>query len=197
MSEVVLQRVVGDAIGAHLDALAALRIAVFREWPYLYEGSADYERKYLATYARSAHSLVVIARDGERIVGAATAMPLTQHSDDVVPPLAAAGYAPERVFYFGESVLDPSYRGRGLGHRFLAEREAFAREHGYAVATFCAVVRPADHPARPADYRSLAPLWTKHGFIERQDIATTFSWQDVGESTETAKPMVFWTKELR
>ena len=26
--------------------------------------------------------------------------------------------------------------------------------------------------------------------------ATKFSWRDVGATEETAKPMVFWTKEL-
>src|SRR5215510_6347018 len=33
------------------------------------------------------------------------AEPLVAHSDDAVPPLAAASYDPARVFYFGESAL--------------------------------------------------------------------------------------------
>jgi GNAT superfamily N-acetyltransferase len=169
---------------------------VFREFPYLYAGTLDYEQHYLARYAASPSALVVLARDGERVVGAATALPLGTHSDDVVPPLAAAGYDPARVFYFGESVLDRAYRGRGVGSAFFVEREAHARAHGFAVAAFCAVVRPADHPRRPADYRPLDPLWTKHGFVRRPDIMTTLSWRDLDEADESAKPMMFWTKEL-
>jgi GNAT superfamily N-acetyltransferase len=193
---VTVERVVGAAIAEHLPALARLRIGVFREWPYLYEGSLAYEERYLATYAASPHGVVVLARDGERVVGASTAMPLAQHSDDVVPPLVAAGFAPERVCYFGESVLDPAYRGRGLGHAFFVEREAHARARGFSVTAFCAVERPADHPARPVGYRPLDELWRRHGFAKRDDIRATFAWQDLGEAGETEKPMVFWVKEL-
>ncbi|HEU4730045.1 MAG TPA: GNAT family N-acetyltransferase [Kofleriaceae bacterium] len=196
MSPVVIERVQGEAIERHLPALAALRIAVFREFPYLYAGTLDYERGYLAHYAASPAALVVLARDGERVVGAATAMPLVAHSDDVVPPLAAAGYDPARVCYFGESVLERAYRGRGLGSAFFVERDAHARAHGFATAAFCAVVRPADHPRRPAGYRPLDPLWARHGFVRRPDITTTFSWRDLDDTAESAKPMVFWIKEL-
>lgn len=186
----------GAAITPYLGALAALRISVFREYPYLYEGSADYERDYLASYARSPASLVVLALDGNRAVGASTALPLVQHSDAVVPPLVRAGFAPGSVYYFGESVLEPAYRGRGLGSRFFDERERRARELGFAVATFCAVDRPPDHPRAPRDYQPPGALWRRHGFVRRSDIVGNFEWRDLGDSGETIKPMVFWIKEL-
>jgi len=47
----------------HLDAVAELRIAVFRDWPYLYAGDREYEKNYLATYAQSPESLFVLAFD--------------------------------------------------------------------------------------------------------------------------------------
>lgn len=186
----------GAAIAPHLDALAALRISVFRAYPYLYEGSLDYERRYLASYAASPASLVVLALDGDRVIGASTALPLALHSDDVAPPLAAAGYDPATVYYFGESVLEPAYRGHGVGARFFDEREARARALGYRTAAFCAVDRPADHPQRPAGYQPPGALWRRHGFVRRPDIVGRFEWQDLGDTVETAKPMVFWTKEL-
>jgi GNAT superfamily N-acetyltransferase len=196
VGEVVVERVVGGAIADHLAAVAALRIGVFREYPYLYAGTEAYEREYLGTYAGSPDSLVVLARDGERVVGAATAMPLLQHSEEVQPPLVAAGYAPERVFYFGESVLERAYRGRRIGDAFFAHREAFARERGYAVAAFCAVVRPDGHPRKPADYVPLARMWERHGFRMHPAISASFSWRDLDDAEETAKRMVFWIKEL-
>jgi GNAT superfamily N-acetyltransferase len=192
----VVERVQGADIARHLLALANLRIDVFREFPYLYVGSLDYERTYLANYASSPDAVIVIARVGDRIVGASTAMPLATHSDDVAPPLVAAGYDPRHVFYFGESVLDREYRGRGLGNAFFVEREAHARARGFTTAAFCAVVRSKDHPRRPADYRPLDQLWAKHGFVERPDVSTTFSWRDLDDDVETPKPMRFWTKEL-
>jgi GNAT superfamily N-acetyltransferase len=191
-----IERATGAAIVPYLEDLAALRIAVFREYPYLYEGSADYERRYLASYASSPESLVVVALDGSRVVGASTAMPAVQHSDAVAPPLARAGFAPDAVYYFGESVLEPAYRGRGLGARFFEERERRARELGFGVAAFCAVDRPPDHPRRPRDYQPPGALWRRHGFARRPDIVCDFAWCDLGDAEDTAKPMVFWIKEL-
>lgn len=191
-----IERATGAAIARYVDALAALRIGVFREYPYLYEGSLAYEHQYLASYAGSPASLVVVACDGDRVVGASTALPLTLHSDDVVPPLVRAGFDPASVYYFGESVLEPAYRGRGLGSRFFEERERRARELGFGFAAFCAVERPADHPQRPASYQPPGALWRRHGFERRPDIVGTFAWRDVGDTEETAKPMVFWVKSL-
>jgi GNAT superfamily N-acetyltransferase len=191
-----VELIAGAAIAGHFEALAELRTSVFRDYPYLYEGTRDYERQYLASYASSPDSLLVLALDGERVVGASTAMPLTQHSDEVVPPLVRAGFDPTTVYYYGESVLDPAYRGHGLGAVFFVERERRARALGYKVATFCAVERPAGHPRRPSAYVVPGALWRRHGFVRRPDIVGEFSWRDIGHTEETVKPMVFWVKEL-
>ncbi len=196
MTEPRVEAITGAAVAQYLAALAVLRIEVFREWPYLYDGDVAYEERYLAPYATTADALVAIAWAGDELVGAATALPLTAHSDEVVPPLAAAGYDPATVYYFGESVLRRDFRGRGLGHRFFDEREAFARARGYQTAAFCAVDRPADHPRRPADYVPLDRFWGKRGFVRRPDIVGQFAWKDLDAEAETAKPMVFWTKAL-
>lgn len=185
----------GDAVTPHIADLARLRIEVFRAFPYLYEGSEEYETSYLATYARSPESLFVLALDGERIVGASTGVPMTDADDAFKTPFTAAGIAPEKVFYFGESVLLPTYRGRGLGVRFFEEREAYARRLGrFDWCAFCAVERPRDHPLRPADYVPLDAFWTKRGYVPRADLRTMLSWQDIGEVEETEKPMSFWLK---
>lgn len=60
----------GPEISARLDDVARLRINVFRAWPYLYEGSFEYEREYLAAYARSKDGLFVLAFDDGEVVAA-------------------------------------------------------------------------------------------------------------------------------
>jgi GNAT superfamily N-acetyltransferase len=123
-------------------------------------------------------------------------MPLAQHEEAVAPALVTAGYAAERVYYFGESVLRASYRGRGIGHAFFDVREAAARDFGFSVATFCAVERASDHPRKPANYVPHDAFWTKRGYVKRPDILTTFAWLDLDDAHETEKTMVFWIKEL-
>jgi GNAT superfamily N-acetyltransferase len=169
---------------------------VFREFPYLYEGTAADEASYLESYIQSPRSVVVLARDAEQIVGAATAMPLTDHGEAVAPPVVQAGFDPERVFYFGESVLRASYRGRGIGHAFFDHREAAARACGFETATFCAVSRPSDHPDRPPQYVPHDAFWTKRGYLKRPDITAQFAWRDLGDAHESRKSMVFWIKRV-
>jgi len=178
-----------------LDELAALRIKVFREFPYLYDGSADYERDYLSKYTASGDSVIVLAQDGERIVGCSTGLPLLDADAAFQEPFLKAGFALPRIFYFGESVLDTAWRGHGIGHRFFNEREAHARRLDFEFTTFCAVLRPADHPRRPAGYRSLDAFWVKRGYQPRLDLVTQFAWKDIDCREETSKPMGFWVRQ--
>lgn len=183
-------------IHAAIDALAALRIAVFREWPYLYDGDLDYERGYLAEFAAAPDAVLVIARDDDAIVGAATASPLAAQKEEFVAPFTARGWDVGRTFYFGESVLLPGYRGQGIGHAFFDHREAGARAAGADTATFCAVQRPTDHPLRPADYRPLDAFWISRGYARVEGLTTSFDWLDIGEAQETPHPMQFWARDF-
>lgn len=190
-------RLAGAAMQARLDDLARLRIEVFRAWPYLYEGSLDYERHYIARYDAARSGTLIVAMDGTRIVGAATALALAEEADYVKAPFVAAGMMLADIFYFGESVLLPGYRGRGIGVEFFRQREAAARAFDCPVCCFCAVQRPDDHPLKPADYVPLDAFWEKRGYRKRSDLVSTFSWRDIGDEAQTEKPMVYWMKDLR
>ncbi|MCB5201579.1 GNAT family N-acetyltransferase [Neorhizobium sp. T786] len=186
----------GTDAAARFEDVARLRIAVFRDFPYLYDGDLAHERKYLATYARSEGSIFVLAIDGTRVVGASTGTPMAGETDEVKAPFLAAGRNPEDFFYFGESMLLPAYRGHGIGVAFFAEREKQARRLTLPFSTFCAVERPADHPRRPADYVPLDAFWTKRGYRHHPELRTTFTWRDLDEATESPKPLSFWIKDL-
>lgn len=192
-----LRPATGEEAQRYIPELARLRISVFRDFPYLYDGNLSYEEKYLRTYAESPDSVIVVALDGDRCVGASTAVPLKHETEEFKRPFVAAGYDPNDVFYLGESVLLPQYRGRGLGVRFFEEREAHARKVGdFAIIAFCAVERPEDHPMRPSGYRDLAQFWRNRGYTKHPELHTTYNWRDVGEPQATDKPMVFWLKHV-
>ncbi|MFS4438220.1 GNAT family N-acetyltransferase [Paracoccaceae bacterium GXU_MW_L88] len=186
----------GEAMRPYLDDLATLRMTVFREFPYLYDGSRAYETDYLDTYAQAPGAVLVLARDGERAIGAASALPMTSETDEVQAPFREAGYDLDEIFYFGESVLEAGYRGAGIGKAFMEGRLAAAREAKAKIATFCAVERPEDHPMRPEGYRPLHGFWQAQGFVHHPEMRTTFSWKDIGETGETRKPLSFWIKTL-
>jgi len=195
--EVAIERVTGEALRRHIPDLARLRLQVFRDWPYLYEGDEAYERQYLKTYIRSKRAVVVLALDAGRAVGASTALPLADEAGYVTRPFAERGLDIGRFFYFGESMLDPAWRGRGIGVRFFEEREAHARSFGgIETACFCAVQRPEDHPMKPTGYVPLDAFWSRRGYVKDPGFVTHFHWRDIGEAEETEKPMAFWFKTL-
>jgi GNAT superfamily N-acetyltransferase len=192
-----VERLTEDRLHAAIPALARLRISVFRDWPYLYDGTIAYEQGYLAKFGDADGALVVAAYDGDEIIGAASASPMAGHAEDFSKPFRARGYDIGEIFYFGESVLLKPYRGRGLGHAFFDHREAHARSFGtYKYAAFCSVMRPEDHPQKPDDYRPLDPFWRKRGFEKLDGMIGTFAWKDTDQAAETAKPMQFWMKAL-
>jgi GNAT superfamily N-acetyltransferase len=187
----------GSQIEPWLDAVAALRIAVFRDWPYLYAGDRAYEKQYLATYAKSPESLFVLAFDGERVIGASTGIPLTDETDAFRKPFLDRGMAPADVFYFGESVLLPEYRGHGLGHRFFDEREGYARRLGrFAQTAFCAVERDAGDPRRPSDHRDNDAFWIKRGYARQDDMFCELDWQEIGMAQASSHRLRFWLRPL-
>ena len=192
-----IERLTGNEMPAALPALARLRISEFLDWPYLYNGALAYEVIYLNNFAAAMGAVIVVARNGDDIVGVSTGAPLAHHQSEFGTPFRNAGYDVSRVFYFGESVLNPKFRGQGIGHRFFDEREAHARGlGGFTHATFCSVVRPDDHPAKPPHARSLDGFWAKRGYRKADGLIAQFVWPDVGELKETAKPMQFWTRAI-
>lgn len=186
----------GPDLEAALSDLAELRIKVFRDFPYLYDGDPAYERRYLATYRDAPGAILVGAFDGPRIVGASTGTPLIEHDPAFARPIAEAGYPVDEVFYCAESVLEKPYRGRGVGHRFFDVREEHARSLGLGYSAFCGVIRREDHPRRPVDYRPLDGFWRRRGYEPVPGAVARFDWKEVGNEGEVPHELQFWIRRL-
>jgi GNAT superfamily N-acetyltransferase len=189
-----IRALTGSEILAAIDDLAALRMAVFAEWPYLYAGDPAYELEYLREFMEAPDGILVAACDGDRIVGAATASPMAAQKAEFRAPFEARGLDVARLFYFGESVLLPRYRGQGIGHAFFDHREAQAAMCGATAATFAAVIRPEGHPDRPANYAPLDGFWRKRGYEPVEGFVTQLAWKDHRDPDETPKLMQYWLR---
>lgn len=194
--QIDIRRFIGADVRGHLDAVAALRIAVFRDWPYLYDGDAAYEREYLQAYASSADSVFVLAFDGDAVIGASTGLPLADDSAEFRAPFDARGIDTASVFYFGESILLPAYRGQGIGHAFFDHREAHARECSrFDITAFCAVDRDVGDPRRPQEYRGNETFWSKRGYRQCPEMIVRLRWKEP-DCGELEHRLTFWTRPL-
>ncbi|KCZ93979.1 GNAT family N-acetyltransferase [Hyphomonas johnsonii] len=191
----IVRTLTGIDLERALPALAHLRIQVLRAFPYLYAGTTTREQAYMRSFGAALDALIVVAEtDHGNIVGCATGSALTRRDAAFASPLENAGYSLASTFYFGESVLLPAYRGRGLGNAFFDAREAHAVVNGYKRACFCAVERPADHPARPANYRPLDAFWTKRGYRKLPDATCQFDWPETEHGPDLPHPMNYWLR---
>ncbi|TGG95030.1 GNAT family N-acetyltransferase [Natronospirillum operosum] len=196
MTDLTTRTLTGAELEPWLGDVARLRIDVFRGFPYLYDGSLDYERQYLQTYIDSDSATCVLALDGGQVVGAATGLAMRDAESEFRQPLIDAGLIVDKVFYCAESVLLPGYRGRGLYRHFFGEREAQARRLGLSQCVFCAVDRPDDHPLKPDNYQSLDPIWRRYGYQPLTGVKARFPWRDICQAEETEKTLSFYCKVL-
>ncbi len=189
-----LKALYGRDIAPHLSSLAKLRITIFKEYPYLYDGNLTYEEKYLKRYSDCEDALIIMALDEGTPAGMSSCLPMA-YEDEFRAPFLKHQIDVNEVFYFGESILLPKYRGHGIGKRFFTLREEHAKsilgDH-LKYTAFCAVNR--QHKP-PKDYQSPEPLWLKRGYQKYPDLVATYHWKDIGDDEETPKTLTFWLKE--
>ena len=188
---------VGAEIEPYLLDIARLRLAVFYDFPYLYQGSSEYELNYLRRYLSQDGAAAILVFDHDEVVGASTCTPLENEDEVFQRPFLAIDKDVSKGFYFAESVLLPDYRGQGIGKGFFRLREDYALSYGpIEFLTFCAVQRAAEHPLCPSGYTSLAPFWQQQGF-HPTELISYLSWQDRDVAVATEKPLQFWLKQLK
>ena len=187
----------GDTVKDLIPEVAKLRIEVFREYPFLYDGDLSYEERYLNKFFDMKDAIVCCALDDDRPVGMSTGYPFIYEAKNLQEVLRKSGRNPEEYFCFGESILRKSYRGQGIGKKFMDEREAHVNKLGkYRYICFYTSLRPENDPRRPKEYRPLAPFWRSRGFEEHPELVGMVSYKEIGEEAETPKKMIFWIKEL-
>lgn len=190
------QLLTGAAIADVLDDLASLRLDIFLEFPYLYRGRREDELKYLNTYAEAPDACVIVAYDGQAVIGAATGMPLIHEDASTLAAFAGTTFPLNDVYYVGELLFRPAYRNGGLGHKLLARLESHIRSLGrYRKLTCATVERPDDHPLRPPDYIPITRFLARTGFTRLPGVTTNFIWRET-DGIVRDHPMQFWSREL-
>jgi len=192
----------GTEIIPFIKEVSKLRISIFREFPYLYQGNMDYEIEYMDGYKHDSKSTLVVVRDNNRIIGVSTGIPLNSSStivQEIKDILIKNNKKIDNIYYFGEVLVLPKYRGKGLVSKMYKLQENFVKQWGYDFVSILTVVRDNKHPLQPEKYQSHDELW-KHLNFYREGITTNFCWPTIqgdGSVKNMRNLMEFWIKRLR
>ncbi|MBX9977137.1 MAG: GNAT family N-acetyltransferase [Alphaproteobacteria bacterium] len=192
----VIKTLQGDEARPYLEQIATLRIHMFKEFPYLYEGSLVYEKDYLETYFKSKNSVILLVFDGDKVVGFSNSIPMTDETKEIQKPLRDKGLDPQHYLYIGEVMIQPPYRGKGLLRQFFDYHELRAKKERYSHLVFMTVDRPKTHPLRPMDYRILEPIWTHFGYSVLEGAYVNLSWKQVDTHKDEKNTLTLWMKKV-
>ena len=174
----------GESLNTEIDILSDFRLRYFREFPYLYVGTKEYEQDYLATYLSDPTTRLLIARDQDannKIVGVAIASMLSPELKILCQSNKLSQFpelTTEQFFYFGEMIFVPEYRNKGIGKQLLEELKKVGREQGATRFCFLAVDRAYNDIRRPADYIDSDVFFQKFGF-EKTEVSVSFDWATI------------------
>lgn len=187
---------IGHKAEPSLEAIASLRLDIFREYPYLYEGLRDDELRYLRSYAEKPGACVILVEDAGKTIGAATGMPLKHEDQHLLDSFAGTAHLIDKSYYVGELLFYRDYRHRGFGSRLLARIEEYVRSLGpYSHLVCMTVMRPPDHLLCPADYAPIERFLARTGFVPMAGITSTIAWREI-DGVRRDHLLQFWRKDL-
>ncbi len=189
----------GDEISPYVKGITDIAIEVYKEYPYLYDGTEEEYLPFIDYYSHSSFGIASLLFDGDRPVGVAIGMPLNEMRDRFKDPLLAARPDEnlEKIYYLGEFLLINEYRGKGYGKKLYKQLENLVKENGeYSKLCFCKIVEWDYHPLMPNGYLPMDGFWIKQGFEICDDITVSVYWDDVGTNENSIHHLVYWMKNL-
>lgn len=183
------------------DIVARLRLDFFKEFPYLYRGDIESEKKYLEAYLADERSMIVVAKIDNELAGVFTGLPLVSNAEivsDVKDLVVKNGDNPADYYYYGDILILPKYRQLGLTRKMFAAQDKMAQLWKYKYVCALTVVRSASHPLAPASYKSYDKIWNHLGLL-KTGMRITHHWPTIqpdGSVIDTNNEMEFLSKSL-
>ena len=179
------------------EDLARLRIGLFREFPYLYEGTTEYEKEYLETYFSCPQALVLLVLSGDALVGFSSSIPLVHECAEIRRPFEDCELDLADYLYLGEAMLEAPHRRQGILRVFFEHQEQAALTGGMRFTTLMTVDRPDDHPLRPAGHVSMDVLLKHFGYAGIPGCAVRMAWPRIDTGRIELNALSLWSKNLR
>lgn len=189
--------ITGPEFENYIETVATLRLTIFKEYPYLYDGTIQTEKNYLKNYARSKNSLTILVKDGEKIVGAITGMPLVEMEETFVTPFYKNQLPIHPFYYLGEVLLFKEYRGQGIEKRLYNTFEEWLKnKNEWSKIAVAELKRDKNDPRRPKDYVDMHDFWESLGFKEHPEVILEMPYKEIGSKEVIPHSLIFLFKQL-
>lgn len=197
MSSAKLEVVKGKDIKRYLNEFAQLRMAFYQDYPYLHAADKESEAKYFQMFATNEDSRMVVAKEGNRVVGAIIGMPLKEMNEKYRAVYNKNGKAVDSIFYLGDILVSKEDRGEGIGNELYEKFESTVREmKKYNEIDLFRIDRPKADLKAPQDYQPTEIFWKHRGFHPETKLKTEFRWTDIGAKGETSHSMLVYQKKV-
>lgn len=111
-----LRALEGPEAARWLDDIVRIRVELYREFPYLYDGDAAREALCLRTYLECGEAVFLAAFDGDRMAGFSSSIPLAMEDEALTEPFRRAGLDPGIISTSGRcSLRRPGGAGSSSG----------------------------------------------------------------------------------
>jgi GNAT superfamily N-acetyltransferase len=190
----------GEVINSIVKEITDLSLIIYREYPYLYEGTEEEYLPLIQHYVQSENGIACLLFDQEKPIGVAIGMPMSAMRENYKQPILNyfKKIDVDSMFYLGEFLLLEEYRGKGLGKKMYNEFERLVKEKGsFETICFCKISEFDSHPLMPANYRALDDFWNKLGFEKQEDLNFSVFWCNVSEIEDSSHKLIYWMKFLR
>ena len=191
----------GDDLKELIPEISKARLELFKEFPYLYEGTYEDELKYLNEFVNNPKSIILTVHKENKLIAFVTAtavesgFELTEAIKDL---MQKQGLDTSKYFYISEMMVYPEFRSFELQNQLKKDIENYARENSYTMTCFLSVFRENNHPLRPQDYKEISRLW-KFNKYRKTNISVKFEWNTVQKDSEAKlmnNQLDLWEKEL-
>lgn len=191
-----IQAFKGPEAKIYFKQIATLRITMFKEFPYLYEGSIEDEEEYLSIYFNSPNSVILLVLDKDKVVGFSSSIPLSEEMEEIKNPFVESDLDINSIHYIGEMIIETAYRTKGMFNIMANYQEEYARSKEYLSIVFMTVIREHNHLLKPKNYRCLEILWKYLGYELLEGIKVKFSWKQVDGECPQDNQLGIWFKKL-
>jgi hypothetical protein len=186
----------GESAREFFNEIAQIRIDLFREFPYLYDGSIEYEREYLETYFKSKNSKIILGLDKGKIVAFSSSISLNEEIEEIKAPFLNRNLDISQYHYIGEVMIKNEYRNLSLPLEFERIHKEFATQKGHSKLVFMTVRRELNDISRPYKYKDPEKLWRYIGYKILDNMNIEMSWKRIDTGKDENNVLDIWQKNL-